>query len=217
MGVPKAFDRVIETIQELKKLQKTSSFFFGINQTITDWSSYEDSKEIRKLCRKEQLAYLPVLAYKPVALYDQSSQKCDDQREFVPFGEFSKGQLQEMLADFLAETANVKDLIERVVKRYYLKGLSSRLLKGRKKPHPRCVALRNHIRLLPNGDVSVCLYNSKIVGNLVHQNLEDVWDSRDIHNMRKWVDACPGCWVECEAIPSAVFSPESLVSFLTSI
>ncbi len=217
MGVPGAFDRVMDTIRELKKRCENSSLFLGINQTITDWPSYEDSKEIRKLCRSEGLAYLPVLAYQPVALYSLGEGEKNESPRFVPFGEFSHDQLREMLRDFLEETARIKNLTERIVKRYYLNGLSARLLEGKDRPRPPCVALRNHIRLLPNGDIPVCLYNAKIMGNLQRQDLNEVWEGQNVRKMRGWVKACSGCWAECEVIPSAVFSSESLVPFLTSI
>lgn len=65
--------------------------------------------------------------------------------------------------------------IEEIVDRYYQCGLrnrlllgenKNRLLLGENKPNPKCVALADHLRILPNGDVPVCYFNSKIVANV---------------------------------------------------
>ncbi len=70
MGVKNAYQKAIETIETLKGLQDKHKFFLAINQTITDWHSYLDSKKIRAICKEYGLPYLPVVAYKSVALYD---------------------------------------------------------------------------------------------------------------------------------------------------
>ena len=73
-------------------------------------------------------------------------------------------------------------------------------------PHPHCVALRSHLRLLPDGRVPVCQFNTETVGNLHASAFEDVWRSPSAESARGWVDACPGCWAECEVIPSAIYT-----------
>lgn len=96
---------------------------------------------------------------------------------------------------------------ERIGKRYYLRGLLARLrADADAKPHPRCVALRSHLRLLPDGRVPVCQFNTETVGNLASASFEATWRGPEADRARAWVDACPGCWAECEVIPSAIYS-----------
>jgi hypothetical protein len=68
------------------------------------------------------------------------------------------------------------------------------------------VALRSHLRLLPDGGVPVCQFNTERIGNLLHQSWEEVWHRAPAQSSRQWVDDCPGCWAECEVIPSALYS-----------
>ena len=93
----------------------------------------------------------------------------------------------------------VKILFERFVQQGY---------KRKKKPKPPCLALKSHLRILPNGDVPVCLYNSTIVGNLNEKSLKEVWFgiNDDMEASRRWVKNCKGCWAGCETIVSAIYS-----------
>jgi MoaA/NifB/PqqE/SkfB family radical SAM enzyme len=68
------------------------------------------------------------------------------------------------------------------------------------------VALRSHLRLLPDGGVPVCQFNTEQVGNLLHEDFDTVWHSAAARSQREWVDACSGCWAECEVMPNAIFS-----------
>lgn len=74
------------------------------------------------------------------------------------------------------------------------------------RPKPKCVALRSHIRLLPDGRVPVCQFNTETVGSLRDQSFNEVWHNEDTKRSRKWVDACVGCWAECEVMPNALYS-----------
>lgn len=206
MGVKGAYKKAIETIEALKSIQDKDKFFLAINQTITDWDSYQDSKKIRALCKDYKLSYLPVVAYKSVPLYESQKDEKNPETDFVPYEDFRRDELQTILEDLLAETNKINNFIEKLVKKYYLTGLYNRLVFNKKHPKPKCVALRNHIRILPNGDIPVCLYNSRVAGNLLEDDFSSVWDGPEIKRLRNWVDRCQGCWAECETIPNAVFS-----------
>jgi len=110
--------------------------------------------------------------------------------------------------DELARVSKIRSRATRIGKRYYLKGLLSRLNNDRDPaPKPRCVALRSHIRLLPDGRVPVCQFNTETVGSLLTSSFEEVWGSGGpAEDSRRWVDACPGCWAECEVMPSAIYT-----------
>jgi MoaA/NifB/PqqE/SkfB family radical SAM enzyme len=201
MGYAGAYNKVIETIEALLALRGKYKFYLGLNQTITDVASYQDSFQLRALSEKYGLSYLPVIAYQTPPLYGGQAAEA----QFSCFKDFARQDLERALKDLLAYTRKIDNWIERCVKRYYLKGLYNRLVLGRNRPNPRCVALVNHIRVLPNGDIPVCLYNGEIVGNLLRDDFRVLWNSQKAAELRRWARACPGCWAECEVIPNAVF------------
>lgn len=157
------------------------------------------------LCQKFELPYLPVIAYKNANLYNSGQNIESAETDFHCYGNFNKKDLGIILKDLMAGTNKIDNLYERIVKKYYLKGLYNRLILGRYRPKPKCVALRNHVRLLPNADIPVCLYNPQIAGNLLKQPFKDIWNSIKIKELRKQIIDCKRCWAACEVIPSAVF------------
>jgi MoaA/NifB/PqqE/SkfB family radical SAM enzyme len=72
------------------------------------------------------------------------------------------------------------------------------------------VALGAHLRLFPNGDVPTCQFNTRRVGNLATQPFAELWNSDEAAKQRSWVRKCPGCWAECEVLPSAIYSGDLL-------
>ncbi len=106
----------------------------------------------------------------------------------------------------IQRTRGMKSVWRRLAKRYYLHGLLARLRGDASPPRPPCVALRSHVRLLPDGRVPVCQFNTQTVGNLSMDSFGSVWLSREAIDARAWVDACPGCWAECEVMPSALYT-----------
>jgi hypothetical protein len=58
--------------------------------------------------------------------------------------------------------------------------------------------------------VPVCQFNTQTVGSLLEQPLPEVWHGRAAASARSWVDACPGCWAECEVLPNAIYSGDIL-------
>jgi len=202
MGVDGAYKQTMATIEAMVDLRRKRKFFVGINQTITNMESYYDSHNIRKLCREYEVAYLPILAYRGASLYGSKRSGT----EFELFGDFTHVQIRKILEDFMREAGRIKNITERCMKRYYLKGLYQRLVKGSCKPSPKCVALRKHVRISPDGSMPVCLYNDAIVGSVACDNFKAVWEGEKAVFLRKWVDGCKGCWAQCETIPNAIFS-----------
>jgi MoaA/NifB/PqqE/SkfB family radical SAM enzyme len=72
------------------------------------------------------------------------------------------------------------------------------------------------MRLYPNGDIPVCQFNSKRVGNLRKQSFQEIWfgENKEIEKQREWVRKCPGCWAECEILPSAIYTGDLLTRTL---
>ncbi|MBN3039696.1 MAG: radical SAM protein [Candidatus Omnitrophica bacterium] len=213
LGINGAWDKALETIEALKAIKRGRNFFLAVNHTITDWQSFLDSKEIRRLCSELKLGYLPVLAYQGPSLYADQQEKIDERRDFKPFTDFSQEQLREIFIELKANCKNIPDFFERAIKKYYLKGLSNRLLKDHEFPRPRCIALSKHIRFLPNGDIAVCLYNSQIVGNIVRDELSTILSSPKAKELQNWVNSCSDCWAECEVIPNALIKEKIPILF----
>jgi MoaA/NifB/PqqE/SkfB family radical SAM enzyme len=124
----------------------------------------------------------------------------------------------ESLAFARAELEHLERIVNpslRLAKRYYLQGLVARLAGDSPAlPRPKCVALRSHLRLMPDGGVVVCQFNTEPVGNLLHQSLAEVWHAAPTRSARAWVDACSGCWAECEVMPNAMYSGDLLLHAL---
>jgi MoaA/NifB/PqqE/SkfB family radical SAM enzyme len=153
-----------------------------------------------------------------VMAYDQSATYSTERNidvapkevgQFFTFGEFTEQHLEELMAEVEKDLVHMP-LAERVSKRYYLRGIRNRLLGRGGRPNPKCVALNSHMRLYPNGDVPVCQFNSKPVGNLRRQRFDELWQGEEITAQRDWVAKCPGCWAECEVLPSEIYTGDLL-------
>jgi MoaA/NifB/PqqE/SkfB family radical SAM enzyme len=107
----------------------------------------------------------------------------------------------------LERLGQIASPVLRLGKRYYLEGLVARLAgEEAPLPKPKCVALRSHLRLLPDGAVVVCQFNTERMGNLLEQSLGEIWHAPGTRSSRAWADACTGCWAECEVMPNAIYS-----------
>lgn len=126
--------------------------------------------------------------------------------EFPCFFDLSENKISEALNIFKKVTNSIPNFKERLTRKYYLRGLHNRLVYKKGSPNPPCLALRSHLRILPNGDVPICLANSTIVGNLRKTSLKDLWFSEEIKKYRQLVKKCPGCWYGCEVTPNAIYS-----------
>jgi len=214
MGFEGAFETAMGTLKGLVKIRNKYGFFVGVNQTIATKQSMENYGKLKEACSKLDVDLLPVLAYSETALY--SDKECmesfpETSGKFNIFYNFSEDELKNMLKMFMADAAKSKNIAERLIKRYYLRGAYNRLILGKGHPSPHCVALKNHLRILPNGDVPVCLYNSSAVGNLRRQSFEEIWFGEEIEKYRRRTKACPGCWAECEIGPNSVYTGDIIV------
>ena len=70
--------------------------------------------------------------------------------------------------------------------------------------------------MLPDGRVPICQFNTRSVGNLREKSFEEIWFGEEGTRGRQWVKDCPGCWAECEVLPSAVYTGDLLVKSLGS-
>lgn len=205
-GIPCAYDNAIGTIKELSEIRKEKKFYLGVNQTIVDKESIDDYFKLTNILKDYGVNVHPVLAYKNATALYSAEKGVEKKPEFEAYGSFDKNELGKFIKSLAKNAGAYGDFKETLVKRYYLKGLYNRVIKNKNKPKPPCLALKSHLRILPNGDVPVCLYNSLVVGNLKDSAVREIWKGENIKKHRKWVKNCSGCWAGCETIVSAIYS-----------
>lgn len=210
-GTEVTFDRALQTLRWLSG-QAGRGVKVSVNHTVISARSLADHEALARQCADLGVEVHTVLAYAESSMYGRKrlGQRSDD---LIPIRGYP---LHPKLRDADAlgfarrqfeATARIRDPLLRIGKRYYLRGLVQRLeAAGAARPRPRCVALRSHLRLLPDGSVPVCQFNTERVGNLLHQSFDAIWHGAATRAQRAWVDACTGCWAECEVVPNALYS-----------
>jgi MoaA/NifB/PqqE/SkfB family radical SAM enzyme len=212
-GRDTAWDTAYKTLSTLAPRRKELNLTLAVNQTIVDADGAKHYRLLREELRPLGVFNHFVMAYDTSATYNLERDKevASEIGQFTTFGEFSREQLTNLL-DEVERDIKDYDTSERLAKRYYLKGIRNRLLGHVGEPNPKCVALSTHMRLFPNGDVPTCQFNSKVVGSLRTQSFQDLWfgGGEKMAAQRDWVNKCPGCWAECEVLPSAIYTGDLL-------
>jgi MoaA/NifB/PqqE/SkfB family radical SAM enzyme len=206
------FATALDTVRRLVKLRSRLGIEVSINHTVISAQSLADHSELVRRFQVLGVDVHAVLAYADSAMYGikRFGKKAIDLIPATGYPLHPKLNGADTIGFVrrqLRELARRRDPLLRAGKRYYLRGLLARL-QNQLEPHPRpkCVALRSHIRLLPDGSVPVCQFNTEKIGNLLTQSYEEVWHGATARQSRAWVDACVGCWAECEVMPNAIYS-----------
>ncbi|HHT9117003.1 MAG TPA: radical SAM/SPASM domain-containing protein [Candidatus Hypogeohydataceae bacterium YC38] len=198
-----AFQRAYDTLKGLVKLREGLGFCVGVNITITK-RNIDQIEPLQRLCQG-----LGVDLQYQMARDDRYLLEPNDgdfrQSEFSFFDPLSEEELAEIVEGISRDTRSY-NFKEGLVKRYFNEGLRNRLLYGKKTPNTRCVALTSHIRILPNGEVPICIHSNTRVGDLTKQSLREIWFGKGIEHYREMVRNCPGCWMPCEVAPNAIYT-----------
>lgn len=212
-GHKKAWDYVMKTIDALAPRRKELRLEMAINQTVVDAEGARQYQQLRDHLKPYNVRNNMVMAYDASATYSLESEIVSPSGigELLTFGDFTKDDIRNLIEDVESNLSD-QPMHERIAQRYYLDGLRARLLDEAKtpKPNPPCVALSTHMRLFPNGDVPVCQFNTRTVGNFRKQSFEEIWWGDAIKPERDWVHGCPGCWAECEVLPNAMYTGDIL-------
>ena len=211
-GSSLAWRSVMATIDALADRKKELNIKMAINQTIVDVEGAQQYRELNALMKPKGIPIYIVMAYDLSATYsvERDVNLAPTQiGEFTTFGDFPDSVLKELL-DEAEENTKELPMLDRWGKRYYIRGIRNRLLGNSGQPNPKCIALNSHLRLFPNGDIPTCQFNSQIVGNLREQSFAEIWNGMKAAEMRSWVRKCPGCWAECEVLPSAIYTLDLL-------
>jgi hypothetical protein len=183
----------------------------SVNHTVISARSLADAPGLKARFAAQNVDVQSVLAYADSAMYTIKLRGKRAEHMIVPTGyplhpDLRSADVIGFVESELRATREISDPLLRLGKRYYLRGLRARLRQEPSPSKPRCVAVRSHLRLLPDGSVPVCQFNTQPIGNLRETPFEALWQSEAARAARGWVDACPGCWAECEVMPSAVFT-----------
>lgn len=207
------YAQAINTVEALSDLRRTRGIQVVANHTVISNQSLDDHEGLVEAIGRFGVDVYAVLAYQDSAMYGQRRRgtRALDLVSSAAYPLHQAIDLDRAQAFVREEHARMgqKLGLQRVAKRFYLAGLGQRLEDLDSTPlaaFPKCTALRSHLRILPDGGVPVCQFNTEIVGNLRTQSFADVWASLAAREARAWVDACSGCWAECEVMPSALYS-----------
>jgi len=218
-GCHDAWEKTVQTVKELAPRRKELNLNIAVNQTIVDAEGMEQYRGLHDFFAIHGIRIHTVLAYDGSAVYSPSyvvNMAPTEEGEFLPFGSFQPDQVEDLITE-LARDLRDYPFMEKIAKRYYWSGIRNRLCDHNGHPDPPCVALNAHMRLLPDGRIPTCQFNTESVGNLRHTKFEDIWYGSLITEKRAWVSRCPGCWAECEVIPSAIYSGDFLKFSLRSV
>src|SRR5262249_3000133 len=147
-GADVAFDVALETIRRLVDRGVRVS----VNHTVISPRSLEDNAAIRRTLEPLGVDVHSVLAYSDSAMYSIKLRGTRAEHLIVPRGYPLHPALQGAdVTGFVEREIEAAEHLpwrERVGKRYYLRGLLSRLRgDATPSPHPRCVAVRSHLRI----------------------------------------------------------------------
>jgi len=208
----------MESLGALVERQRELNLTLAVNQTVLGSDNAGSYPSLRARMAELGVRHQVVFSYQESATY--SEQTAGSRATAIsPAGSDS---IETFGAIGTADAQHLLDQVEldarrwpsargaRLAKRYYLGGARNRLLRRTGKPNPPCVAVGAHLRLNPNGDVPICQFNNQSIGNLREIGFNELWRSTAAHGAREWVRACPGCWAECEVVPSAVYSGDIL-------
>jgi MoaA/NifB/PqqE/SkfB family radical SAM enzyme len=207
-GRPNAWKRTLATLEALAPRQKELGLSLAVNQTVVDADGVEQFAKLAPMLRQMTVRHQLVVAYAESATYSVQTERevpPEHDGHYQLFGELSPDTASRLLRVANHSLCDYP-IAERMVKGYYLTGLGNRLLNDIGRPKPKCVALGAHMRLLPNGDVPTCQFNTRAVGNLRDDPFSTVWSGAAAAVQRDWVAKCPGCWAECEVVPNALYS-----------
>lgn len=211
------FETAVDTVTRLAALRDAYGLEVSVNHTVISPRSLADNEGLRHLLGNYGVEVHSVLAYADSAMYTVKLKGKRAEHLIVPDGyplhpALDGADVVGFVQRELERAEEFTDPLLRHAKRYYLRGLAARLRHDpNPRPRPPCVALRSHLRLLPDGSVPVCQFNTEVIGNLLEQPFDDVWlRCEAAQEARAWVDACPGCWAECEVMPNAIFSGDIL-------
>ncbi len=215
-GQQVTYDTALETVRRLVSLRRRRKLDVSVNHTVISPQSLDDADRVRAELGRLRVDVQSVLAYSESSMYGiklrgKRAEHVITRTGYPLHPRLAGADVVGFVERELERARTLTSPLRRLGKSYYLRGLLARLRGDPSpSPRPRCVALRSHVRLLPDGRMPVCQFNTEIVGDLTKQSLRDIAREPKTRAARAWVDACPGCWAECEVVPSAIYTGDFL-------
>ncbi|MFQ5863112.1 MAG: radical SAM protein [Candidatus Brocadiales bacterium] len=208
-----AFDKAYSVLEELVRLRERKGIALGVNLTITS-NNIDQIEPMQRMCRDLGVDLQYQLARDDRYLLEPHLDTEMGRRdEFSFLDPFSPEDINRIL-DGISKDTRSFNLREGLVKKFFNEGLRNRLLYNKKVPNTRCVALTSHIRILPTGEIPICIHSNTIVGNLTKQGFHEIWFGKEIERHRETVRNCPGCWMPCEVAPNAIYTGSIIKALL---
>ncbi|MBS3097456.1 radical SAM protein [Candidatus Woesearchaeota archaeon] len=194
-GVPGSYDKSIEALKLLKKLQrKNDKIVIGISTTISKANVNEIIK-VYKLAEKLDVAFFTRLAHSSSLYYENISSKIFVDETDMPY--------IERIFKFL-----LKKQPRNLFYRHYL----NRFLENPSKQPVPCFSGFNSFFIDPYGNLYPCIMLNRRIGNLKGKVLKQLLDSKETKDIRKSIsDGECSCWTECEALNSIYSNPVELL------
>jgi MoaA/NifB/PqqE/SkfB family radical SAM enzyme len=217
------YDLVLETLRRLVAIRRRRKIDVAVNHTVISARSLEDAERLRADLAPIGVDVQSVLAYADSAMYGiklrgKRAEHLIARTGYPTHPALANADVVGFARREFRRASMLSSPWRRLGKKYYLRGLLERLQgHASPTPRPRCVALRSHVRVLPDGRMPVCQFNTEIVGDLTKQSYDDVARGPEACASRAWVDACPGCWAECEVMPNAIYSGDLVREALRSL
>lgn len=206
-GSSVAFRTAWQTLADLAGRRQELNLHLTVNQTVVDDAGLDQYAVLSERLKSLNVEHHLIMAYAESATYSLERDKrvAFSDAAYDSFAPLNPEKLRHVLQMARAEAQKLPWL-RRKMRQHYLDGVAARILNNHSQPPKACQALHAHLRLFPNGDVPVCQFNSKSVGNLRTQPFHEVWRSVIAGAERKWVRACRGCWAECEVAPNTLYT-----------
>lgn len=209
-GVKGAYNNAVKTLELLRMLcNEYSNLLIGFEYTITPFNAGQLKPLVDEL-KEAGLGWLvenPTIAtYQEGNLYDNLNLNSKPQFDSNSF----RFKTLKDINNALSLTCSKSPLA--LIKRTYLK-YARKYVRGGLIPL-RCVAMRNSLFLDPYGNVYPCIILERKIGNLRNYQY-DVYKllrSKSALKVRGEVDVCDKCWTPCEAYPSILTHPTSLIT-----
>ncbi len=185
----------------------------GVNQTLTT-TNLDAVAGVAEVAKRHGAQHTVILAQEE---HETRERHSDDGGGFRLKTPFTKEQLRALYADLEKHAPGN-------VGRGGLPGLSGRLrdatqsyvhhqqrrqlLNDAPPPPLTCMAAFTYLRIAPDGAVTPCTLKAHhVLGNIRTDDFPTVWHGEAAEAARRAVAACPGCFVECDVIPSFPYQP----------
>lgn len=197
-GCPGCFDKTMATLEALLPIMQQRRFTIGINYNVNK-ETIEDLPWILELCRREKLNFIPgfwVVPFLEPGRPEDSKALIDDMDDF-----------RRRLEDIYRQKEGFSPWEAFLLKRTVL-GLYDQAMQSCDDKRFACRANRSILYIMPDGSLVTCGLRQEVLGNLMFQSFNDIWQSEKVRQARDVVDSCSGCCQYSLKIMSKLYNGE---------